>query len=690
VIRNSLFILLVLTYTVVCGQLNRHSEDKIIADILERFIENEESLVDYTDLQEQLEYYSNYKLNLNKATRAQLSRLVFLDESDINAIIVHRTKNGPFLSIFELQAITTLNEQKRHYLSYFGTITGDLLDDLTPFRQMPFLGKHEIFVMHDQEIQQRAGYDEEKRINNQIFYQGPPNRFVTRYRFAYSNKLYFGYTGEKDKGEPWFNEQIQTIDFNSFHFFYRPSRSAIKSIALGDYQVNFGQGLVFGSGIAGRKSAFVMSVKRSYLTLRPYRSLNENEFLRGAAAIIQSGNFEFTPFISTKYVSTNLKEPEDPLQLQEGGFSNIQLSGLHRTQTELRNRYNVFQSIGGGNIAWVKDDNRVGITCVHTQYSRPFIPTDRPYQIHNFVGNTLTNAGVDYTLQLRNLSLFGEVGYSSNQSMAITSGLVYPLDPRLDVIFVYRNFSPRYQTTFVNPFAENSDARNEQGIYSGLSFKINRRWSLNMYIDMYRSPWMRFVTDGPSHGNDVLAELSHTFSRNASMYFRCRTETKWRNQPNNTSPTDYLTPHSRTQYRWHSQYTINVSWVGRSRMELITYQDEMSRLQTGTLMFQDLEYSTPMKNTKLIARLAVFNVESFNARIFATESDVLYQYSVPLFQNNGVRYYILLHQRINRKVDFWIRISETIYSNMSSISSGLQKINGNRLSEVRMQLRFTF
>lgn len=685
-----LFVLLMCLSPWIKAQFKGTNEEKVIADIMERFIENQESNIDYTDLQEQLEYYMKHKLNLNKANRTQLARLVFLDEGDVNAIIAHRARYGDFISLFELQAIPTLDDQKRYLLTYFVTITGNLLDDQTPFKKMPFNGKHELFFLHDQEFQQREGYNPNRIINNQSHYQGPPNRMVMRYRFTYSNKLYFGFTGEKDKGEPYFNNQIRGLDFNSFHFMYRPSRSIVKAVALGDYQINFGQGLVFGSGVAGRKSAFVMTVKRSFLTLRPYRSLNENEFLRGGAVILQHRNFEFTPFISAKYVSTNFRAQEDDdLQLEEAGFSSIQLSGLHRTQTELLNRNNVFQTIAGGNLAWVKGDNRVGFTGVHTQYNQPFVPNGQLYQLHNFSGRQLTNAGIDYQLQLRNVNLFGEVGYSSNHAFALTSGLIYPLDPKLDIILLYRNFSPRYQTTFANPFAENIDGRNEQGLYSGLSFKFNRKWSLNMYLDMYRSPWVRFITDAPSHGTDYLADLTHTFSRSASMYFRYRTETKWRNQPDNATPTDYTVPQNRSQYRWHAQYKFAESWAGRTRMEYITYRDELSGLQTGSMVFQDLEYSTPKKSLKLIGRMAVFNVESFNARIFATESDVLYQYSVPLFQNNGVRYYLLLHHRINKKLDFWIRFSETVYSNINSISSGLQRINGNRLSELRAQLRIT-
>jgi len=86
--------------------------------------------------------------------------------------------------------------------------------------------------------------------------------------------------------------------------------------------------------------------------------------------------------------------------------------------------------------------------------------------------------------------------------------------------------------------------------------------------------------------------------------------------------------------------------------------------------------------------LAYFTVDDYNARVYAAENDVLYQYAVPLYQNSGVRYYVVGRIKINRKLEVWFKWSETIYNNVNTISSGLEQINGNRLSEYRLQLRW--
>ena len=674
--------------TVALAQQNkREPEEKIIADLMERYIENNEATIDYTDLQEQLEYYMRNKLNLNKASRQQLQRLFFLNEGDMNAILSHRQQHGDFVSIYELQAIPRLDELKLYYLSYFVTVEGNLLDDQTPFLKRMAKGRHELLLLHESEMQQRAGYETERKQSGQSYYEGSPYRYVVRHRFTYSNSLYFGYTAEKDKGEPFFNDRIPGFDFNSFHFFYRPARSILKTIAIGDYQANFGQGLTFGSGVAARKSAYVMSVKRQFQQLRPYRSLNENEFLRGAAITLSKGQFECTPFYSGKHISTNYRDTVDDAMLDEVQFTSIQLSGLHRTETELQNRYTVFHRMYGAHTAWSKKNNRIGFTYVRSEFDKPFASGSSPYQLYNFSGQRMSQAGVDYSFTLRNTNLFGEVSRSNNGAYAMTTGLIMPLDDKLDIIVLYRNFGRNYQAVFANPFAENNDARNEEGFYTGATIRFSRKWTLQTYFDVYTSPWLRYLTDAPSRGYDYLGELQYALSRTTQIYLRFRHEEKWRNQSNLNERTDYLTPASRSQYRLHAQYKLNAQWAGKSRIEHVLYSDALLKYRTGTVIFQDVFYSTPRKRTTFTARVALFTVDDYNARIYANENDVLYQYAVPLFNNSGIRYFFLIHQRITRKLDFWIKYAVTEYSNIETISSGLQQINGNIQQDLRIQLR---
>jgi hypothetical protein len=316
------------------------------------------------------------------------------------------------------------------------------------------------------------------------------------------------------------------------------------------------------------------------------------------------------------------------------------------------------------------------------------LPGDKPYQLYNFSGTDLGNTGIDYNLQWRNFNFFGEGSRSSNNAFAVTSGMLISLDANLDVVMLYRNFAKDYQTTFANSFAENSDTRNEQGIYTGASLRINRKWLLNSYIDFYQSKWLRYLVDGPSRGFDFLSELQYIPSKTTQFYIRFRQEIKGRNQSNNNEQVDYISSQTRSVYRFNAQYKVSLNLSAKSRLEVVTFSDDINKNQTGTLLLQDLNLSLPRKKVALILRMAYFTVDDYNARVYAAENDVLYQYAVPLYQNSGVRYYVVARVKVNRKLELWFKYSQTRYSNINTISSGLEEIRGNTLTDLRLQFRF--
>jgi hypothetical protein len=88
------------------------------------------------------------------------------------------------------------------------------------------------------------------------------------------------------------------------------------------------------------------------------------------------------------------------------------------------------------------------------------------------------------------------------------------------------------------------------------------------------------------------------------------------------------------------------------------------------------------------ARFALFDMDSYDARIYAYENDVLYYFGVPAYYNRGARMYITFRYRVMRGIDVWLRVAQTYYSNVSTIGSGLNQINGNKKTEIRTQIRF--
>jgi hypothetical protein len=69
---------------------------------------------------------------------------------------------------------------------------------------------------------------------------------------------------------------------------------------------------------------------------------------------------------------------------------------------------------------------------------------------------------------------------------------------------------------------------------------------------------------------------------------------------------------------------------------------------------------------------------------------LLYVYSIPFYYDRGSRFYAMVQYRVRKGIDIWLRYSQTLYSNVNVISSGLDEIDGNTKSEVKMQLRLEF
>ena len=109
-------------YDEISAQSFRETEHEIITDIMETLIENSESTIDYTDIQDQLEFYIEHKINVNSASRFDFQKLFFIDEKTIDAIINHRNEFGKFLSVYEIQSLENIDERQLFLLTFLSKL----------------------------------------------------------------------------------------------------------------------------------------------------------------------------------------------------------------------------------------------------------------------------------------------------------------------------------------------------------------------------------------------------------------------------------------------------------------------------------------------------------------------------------------------------------------------------------------
>lgn len=647
---------------------------------LENLAEADETETEDDSWLQELEHFREHRLNLNKADADELRQLKLTD-LQIENLVQYRALLGPFIHIYELQAIPSWDINSIKKLLPFITVADEisLRDDLALRLKN---GEHRFLLRVSQVLERSRGFDRGITGNR---YLGSPQRILFRYRYMYKNLLQFGVVGDKDAGEQILKgAQKFGFDFYSFHLFAR-KLGIIKAIAIGDFTVNMGQGLIHWQGLAFKKSAEITSIKRQSAILRPYSSSGEFYFHRGAGITIQKGRFETTCFFSMRHLSGNLKN--DTLV---NGFvaTSILNNGYHRTAGETTDRNNLRQLTGGAVIQYKVNRLQVGLNAVHYQFSLPIQKRDEPYNYYNISGKSWSNFSFDYSYTYKNIHVFGEAAMDKFLNKAFVNGLLMSVDHRADLSFFHRYITPEYQAVYGNAFTENTNPSNETGFFAGITLRPFTGWRFDAYADIFRFPWLKYLVDAPSNGNELLSQVTYTPNRQVEIYLRYRNGAKQKNSKDSEGPVHLLNYQRRQNWRTHLSFKPSANITLRNRLELTWLNKKRWDSERGFLLFCDILYKPMMKPYSGSLRFQFFESDSYQSRIYAYENDVLYGNSIPSFFDKGWRYYLNLNYDLTKKLSFWIRWSQSIYPEKPSIGSGLDEIPGSHRSEWKCQVQW--
>jgi hypothetical protein len=632
---------------------------------------------------QQLEQFRKNPVNLNLADAAELKELRIITDLQIDNLLSYRRLFGKLINIYELQAVPSWDVTTIRKLLPFTTITSSL-SVKEDFSQRIKDGDHSLLLRVSQVLEKSKGFDKSTPGTK---YNGSPQRVFFRYRYTYKNLLQFGIVADKDAGEQFFRgAQSKGFDFYSFHLFARKI-GIIEALAIGDFTVNLGQGLIQWQSLAFKKSSDVMGIKRQSPVLRPYNSAGEFNFHRGAGITIKKGNIEATAFASLRKISANLAS--DTLN-NEDYITSFLTSGYNRTNSEIADRNSLQQTVFGGNIKYRGRRWHIGFNGIYYKFSKPVNKADDPYNRYAISGTSWYNFSADYSYTYRNIHFFGEAAADKNFNKAFVNGLLISVDPRVDLSILYRKIDKGYQALNANAFTENTFPNNENGFYAGISIRPADAWRVDAYCDMYKFPWLKYLVDAPSFGKDFLVQLTYTPNKQTEIYTRYRNENKQGNQSDNITVTNFLVQLPRQNWRMQISYKISSAITLRNREEMIWYDKSGINNEKGFLTFFDFIYKPLLKPYSAVLRMQYFETDGYNSRLYAYENDVLYSYSIPVFFDKGWRYYLTLNYDLTKKLSLWFRWAQTIYKDKNSIGSGLDEIPGHAKSEVKLQARFMF
>ncbi len=611
-------------------------EQDPVQDIIESLAENLPEDYDMYELRDRFSHFQKQPLDLNNAKPEQLKELVFLSPLQINSLLDHISKNGKLIDILELQGITGFDLLTIGRLLPFVRISSPSVFREFTTAELLDKGKHDLILRYGRLLQTQKGF---KSLPGSR-YLGTPDKLLMRYRYAYKDNISAALVVEKDAGEYFFRAKTG-IDHVSGNINLRNS-GIVKSLVLGDYGLQFGQGLTLWSGFGFGKGADVTSVAAKDAGLRPYSSSNESSFFRGIALTLKVQkhvHVELTSFFSYRKLDASLKEAGD------GNFSlqNIGVSGLHRTATELKNQKSLSQLLYGAIANYSNKQLTLGILAYQSQYQHQFVTGSQKYNQHSFTGRRLLNTGLNYSYTWGNAYFFGEAAHSIGSGKAFVNGIMASLSGSLSAVVLYRDYGKDYHSFYSNGVGEGSETSNEKGWYAGLNYIPEKRWTFSLYGDYFYFPWLRYRIDAPSSGYEALGQILYCPNKKSKFLLRYKREQKAQN-PDAGSTSKGLQIVLKENYRTEANWPINAKFSLQQRFEITHYQKDINK-EWGYLIYSDFNYKPLGSQISGNLRLAYFHTPSYNSRLYAYEDDVLYASGFGIYNGYGIRSFVNLRYK---------------------------------------------
>ena len=614
-------------------------------------------------------------VNLNSATREQLEQFPFLSDIQIEHLLAYIYIHGQMETIYELQLVEELDRQTIQYLLPFVCIKA--INNEPAFRWKTMLkdagryGKNEVLTRLDIPFYKRKGYEHT--------YLGPSVYNSVKYTFRYRDQLYAGGVAEKDAGEPFAAlHNRYGYDYYSFYLLLQ-NCGRLKSLAVGNYRLSFGQGLVMSTDYLMGKTIYASSFNNRSTGIKRHSSTDEYNYFRGVATTVALTK---RLSVSAFYSHRNMDGV-----VTDGEITSVYKTGLHRSRKEADKKNLLTSQLTGGNVSYQQNHIRLGITGVYYVFNRPYEPELTGYSKYNIHGNHFYNLGIDYAYRWRRFSFQGETAIGK-QGWASLNRLQYSPVQDIQFMLIHRFYSYDYWAMYAHSFGEGSTVQNEQGYYVGLETTPFSHWRFFVSFDLFSFPWKKYRINKPSRGTDGLIQATFTPRTNLSMYLKYRYKQKERDL---TGSKGTLTlPIFHHQLRYRLNYSLNDVFSSRITLDYNHFHSQDRAATKGYQVTQMISSQLPW--TRLFADVqgSYFCTDDYDSRVYVSEKGLLYTFYTPSFQGRGFRCAVRLRYELNKHWLFITKFGETIYLNRNEIGSGNDLIYGNKKADIQMQLRIKF
>lgn len=614
--------------------------------VLETLLSDEELTADaLEELSDMYESLHAAPLNINTATREELSMLPFLTDRQIEDIHAYIYMHGPMLTLGELQLTGSLDYATRQLLRHF-VYAGPPSPQKERIKLADVLqnGRTEVVARMDIPLYLRDGFKKGTYLGGRLSHN-------LRWSFNWHNRIRFGVSADKDAGE-------RGYDFWSPYLFIK-DMGVLKELAVGNFKAQFGQGLLLGGGFSVGKSMALSSMSRQTQGLRPHSSTGEYGYLRGGGVALGWGHTTFTLLASRTPVDATLKG--------DTVISSFKEDGYHRTSLELSKKHNVTLGMVAANMRYSFRGLRFGVTAMTESLTVPYKGQRR-----------LSGVSTDCSVNRARYSLQAELSLLDFKPALIASQ-TFRLGNGWTANAVVRHYSPEYMSLHSNAMVESS-VQNETGLLAGFAHS-GRDLKVSGYADFFMHPEPRYGASAPSNGMDLRMEADWRVGRRDALYATARFKSKQKDCKY-TGQLEYCLT-GRYRLRWMHDCRSGAQL--RMQFFYVRYDFIAEPITNGYALTGSFSHSLLEERLDVDLSAAAFHTQSYDCRVSVYESGFRYSYNFMSLYGKGGRLAVMVRYRLNEAMQLNVKAGGTYYLDRDEISSSHQRIASSHKEDISLQ-----
>ncbi|MEX1140309.1 MAG: helix-hairpin-helix domain-containing protein [Bacteroidota bacterium] len=605
-------------------------------EIVETFLEEMDSGDDETESGDQLVQLSESPLDLNLAGLKELQQIPGVSPLTAYRIFTARNTRN-FSDVTDLLLIEGIDE----------TIYRGILPFVT-IQSRSLAASFHVRSRLQTDLQNRRGF-------SQGLYSGGKQKLYSRTSFtipvSQAVNLQGNFTSEKDPGE---------LAADAFRSGFVTATFRTLRLTAGDFVVSSGNDHVFGGGAGiGRRRGRIL---RRAPAISGYRSADEQHFFRGMAVMGDAGTLSFGAFYSNKSVHGTF---------QKDGSVSVYHSGLFRTLSERSKRNVTRERITGG---YLSKDLFAGLSVGLTGFDARFLEGRAPVR----------SIGLDAVWRGERGWLTGCLTRENSGGGSLSASA--SVDPLVGWSFFIlhesfaRGFSAAYALARAPVRGSTSAA--------GARVRLGRGCTLNasMYTEQFPEGKQGEGFSEYESGAMLESVLAVSPSFQVDLRIAARLSPARSDSRDSLGRSKSLRAiHEVRKYRMG--FTAGrkgpMVWISRAEFVKATPPDEASRW--GVMISQELKY-TPSRHLKIRAKVMVFSIEAYDARIYSFESTVPGIVVNRVLSGEGSRSTLSVLCQITSSLDISASFSAEIKDGQRIIGSGLEEIPGDMYSRISVQI----